>query len=168
MGFFLRRLTALLSALAAGAIVGVLVGAFIHAEVAGAVVGCVIAAAAMVGRDSLRGLRLMAWLRSSQEQAAPRDAGFWGEVGYRVERQLRLRDRVAAGERDRLEQFMSGIEASPNGVMLLDTSEQIEWVSSVAADHFGLDRVRDRRQRITNLVRAPAFVKYLQIGRAHV
>jgi len=49
-------------------------------------------------------------------------------------------------------------------VMLLDTSEQIEWVSSVSADHFGLDRLRDRRQRVTNLVRAPAFVKYLQAG----
>jgi two-component system phosphate regulon sensor histidine kinase PhoR len=32
----------------------------------------------------------------------------------------------------------------------------------VAADHFGLDPQRDRLQRITNLVRAPAFVAYLQ------
>ena len=34
----------------------------------------------------------------------------------------------------------------------------------VAADHFGLDPQRDRRQRVTNLVRAPAFVAYLQAG----
>jgi two-component system phosphate regulon sensor histidine kinase PhoR len=34
----------------------------------------------------------------------------------------------------------------------------------VAADHFGLDPQRDRLQRITNLVRAPAFVAYLQAG----
>jgi two-component system phosphate regulon sensor histidine kinase PhoR len=34
----------------------------------------------------------------------------------------------------------------------------------VAADHFGLDPQRDRLQRITNLVRAPAFVAHLQAG----
>ena len=65
----------------------------------------------------------------------------------------------------RLAQFLSAIEASPNGVMLLDAGDQIEWCNSRAADHFGLDPQRDRRQRVTNLVRAPAFVAYLQAGR---
>jgi two-component system phosphate regulon sensor histidine kinase PhoR len=49
-------------------------------------------------------------------------------------------------------------------VLLLDENDQIEWCNSVAADHFGLDPQRDRRQRVTNLVRAPAFVAYLQQG----
>ena len=60
---------------------------------------------------------------------------------------------------------MSAIEASPNGVLLLDAEDQIVWCNSVAADHFGLDPQRDRRQRVTNLVRAPAFVAYLQANR---
>jgi two-component system phosphate regulon sensor histidine kinase PhoR len=64
-----------------------------------------------------------------------------------------------------LSQFLSAIEASPNGVMLLDAGDQIEWCNSLAADHFGLDPQRDRRQRVTNLVRSPAFVSYLQSGR---
>jgi two-component system phosphate regulon sensor histidine kinase PhoR len=56
------------------------------------------------------------------------------------------------------------MEASPNGVLLLDARGQIEWLNSRAADHFALDPQRDRQQRITNLVRAPAFVDYLQAG----
>ena len=64
----------------------------------------------------------------------------------------------------RLEQFVSAIEASPNGVLLLDDGDQIEWCNARAADHFGLDPQRDRRQRVTNLVRSPAFVAYLQAG----
>ena len=56
------------------------------------------------------------------------------------------------------------MEASPNGVLLLDASDQIEWCNSRAADHFGLDPERDRRQRVTNLIRSPAFVAYLQAG----
>ena len=56
------------------------------------------------------------------------------------------------------------MEASPNGVLLLDASDQIEWCNARAADHFGLDPERDRRQRVTNLIRSPAFVAYLQAG----
>ncbi len=56
------------------------------------------------------------------------------------------------------------MEASPNGVLLLDDGDQIEWCNARAADHFGLDPQRDRRQRVTNLIRSPAFVAYLQAG----
>jgi two-component system phosphate regulon sensor histidine kinase PhoR len=49
--------------------------------------------------------------------------------------------------------------------MMLDGADQIEWCNSVAAEHFGLDPVRDRRQRVTNLVRMPVFVAHLQGGR---
>ena len=85
-------------------------------------------------------------------------AGFWGEIGYRIERSLRGLERAAEVERTRLAQFVSAMEASPNGVLLLDAAEQIEWCNARAADHFGLDPQRDRRQRVTNLVRSPAFV----------
>jgi two-component system phosphate regulon sensor histidine kinase PhoR len=77
---------------------------------------------------------------------------------------MRVRDLALETERERLEQFLSAIEASPNGVMMLDAADQIDWCNTVAADHFGLDPVRDRRQRVTNLLRAPAFVAYLQGG----
>jgi two-component system phosphate regulon sensor histidine kinase PhoR len=101
------------------------------------------------------------WLRGNQQQSAPRDTGYWGELGYRIERALRNKDQVIVEEKLRLRQFLAAIEASPNGVMLLDDSDQIEWCNSVAAQHFGLDPQRDRLQRITNLVRTPAFVSYL-------
>jgi two-component system phosphate regulon sensor histidine kinase PhoR len=114
--------------------------------------------------DSLRGSRLLGWLRGPQAGPAPRDTGFWGELGYRIERSIRAREVSLAQEETRLAQFLSAIEASPNGVLLLDAGDQIEWCNSVAADHFGLDPERDRRQRVTNLVRAPAFVAYLQGG----
>jgi two-component system phosphate regulon sensor histidine kinase PhoR len=71
---------------------------------------------------------------------------------------------AAQHERDRLDQFLSAIEASPNGVLLLDDQDRIDWCNSVAADHFGLDPQRDKLQRVTNLVRVPAFVSYLQQG----
>jgi two-component system phosphate regulon sensor histidine kinase PhoR len=120
--------------------------------------------ALLVLLDTLRGYRLISWLRGSQEGQAPRDTGFWGEIGYRVEKSVRLRERDTANERIRLAHFLSAIEASPNGVILLDAGDQIEWCNAMAAAHFGLDPKRDIRQPVTNLVRAPAFVAYLQEG----
>jgi two-component system phosphate regulon sensor histidine kinase PhoR len=126
--------------------------------------GAMAGVAAVAVADALRGRRLVEWLRGAQDTAAPRDSGLWGELGYRIERALRLREQARAREELRLAQFLAAIEASPNGVMLLDVGDQIEWCNSVAADHFGLDPVRDRHQRVTNLVRTPAFVAYLQGG----
>ena len=147
-----------------GGLVGYLVGREANAPVLSMLLGGICAVAALAVFDTLRGYRLIHWLRGSQESEAPSDTGFWGEIGYRMERSIRTRELGMVQEQTRLSQFLSAIEASPNGVLLLDSGDQIEWCNSVAADHFGLDPQRDRRQRVTNLVRAPAFVAHLQGG----
>jgi two-component system, OmpR family, phosphate regulon sensor histidine kinase PhoR len=143
---------------------GALAGYFLQGPGVGAALGAVLALVLLVLRQVWHGGQLLRWLRGTQTDPAPRDEGFWGELGYRIERALRLKDRALWQEQQRLAQFLAAIEASPNGVMLLDENDQIEWCNSVAAEHFGLDPQRDRRQRVTNLVRAPGFVAYLQAG----
>lgn len=164
MSWLLPRLLAGFVAMLAGGVVGYLLGNPVHAPVVSVLLGGGLAVGGLAVFDTLRGVRLMTWLRGSQDDDAPRDAGFWGELGYRMERSLRARERQAVQQQMRLERFLEAIEASPNGVLMLDDKGQIEWCNSVAATHFGLDPQRDRMQRITNLVRAPAFVAYLQAG----
>jgi len=113
--------------------------------------------------DTLKGYQLLDWLRTP-EIDPPELPGLWGEVAHRIHRVLRMRERDTERERARLDQFLSGIEASPNGVMLLDATEHITWLSTASAAHFGLDPVRDLAQRVTNLIRAPAFVQHLAGG----
>lgn len=164
MNWLLPRLLAGALALAAGGFVGYLAGEPLRAPVLGALFGGALGVSLLALVDTLRGYRLIHWLSGTQEGQAPRDTGFWGEIGYRVERSIRNREKSMALEQTRLAQFLSAMEASPNGVLLLDEADQITWCNSIAADHFGLDPTRDRRQRVTNLVRAPAFVAYLQAG----
>jgi two-component system phosphate regulon sensor histidine kinase PhoR len=164
MPWWIARTAAALLVVSGAALVGALLGALLQAPLAAALLAAVLSVVLLVLRDSWRGHRLMEWLRGPQADSAPRNTGFWGEMGYRVERALRARDQRIVQEEQRLAQFLSAIEASPNGVLLLDEAEQIEWCNSVAAEHFGLDPVRDRRQRVTNLVRMPAFVAHLQSG----
>lgn len=156
-----RVLIAVLAA-AMGCFLGEWLGRWLGWPLAGAMGGAAVLVAAAAIIDTLRGARLLGWLSGPLEGESPPIPGFWGEMGLRVERALRLREKAAQLESRRLTQFLAAIEASPNGVLLLDANQQIEWCSRVAADHLGLDPVRDLRQRITNLVRAPAFVALLQ------
>ena len=165
MNWFLPRLMAGLIAVLVGAGLGYMVAGPANAPMISVLLGTAAGVTTVIVLDTLRGTRLMKWLRGSMEGQAPRDAGFWGEVGYRVERAVRLREGQIEHEKTRLAQFLSAIDVSPNGVLMLDANDQIDWCNSMAADHFGLDPQRDRRQRITNLVRAPAFVTHLQSRR---
>jgi two-component system phosphate regulon sensor histidine kinase PhoR len=108
--------------------------------------------------------RLLNWLRAPRASAAPLVEGPWGDLAYRVERLLEGQRRKLEAERQQRQEFLSAIEASPNGVLLLDAQEQIAWLNTPAAEHFDLHPQRDLRQRITNLMRQPAFVQYLQDG----
>ena len=159
----LPRLLVGVLCMAAGALAG-LIAHGNRSTLIGALIGGLVGLASVVVFDALRGWRLMRWLRGTHDHPAPRDSGFWGEVAYRIERSLRALERNAEAERTRLSQFVSAMEASPNGVLLLDGADQIEWCNSRAAEHFGLDPERDRRQRVTNLIRSPEFVAYLQSG----
>lgn len=159
-----NSLSRLLFALVFGALVGAVIGALLGQPLAGAGTGALAGVLLSIAVDMRRGLRLLDWLRGPQQAQAPRDQGYWGELAYRIERALRQKDQAVVQERERLAQFLAAIEASPNGVMLLDGNDQIEWCNTVAAQHFGLDPQRDRLQRVTNLVRSPVFVAYLQAG----
>lgn len=164
MGWLFPRLLAASTSVLVTGLLGSLVGSASNVPVLGALLGASLGAVGYALLDALRGQRFLTWLQSRNDASVPRDSGFWGEVRYRVDRSSRSLEQQIEREKVRLEQFLSAIEASPNGVMLLDVNDQIEWCNSVAADHFGIDPQRDRLQPITNLIRAPIFVAYLQAG----
>lgn len=119
--------------------------------------------------DSLYARRLLGWLRSEQSHETPllmagrqpRLPGMWGEIADRVRRLLKIRDQQLRESEVRHEEFLAAIQASPNGVVLLDAQGRIEWCNQTAAQHFGLDAKRDLLQHIANLVREPAFKAYM-------
>ncbi len=110
--------------------------------------------------DGLRGWHLLKWLRSGDTSQIPLGSGFWGEVFDRVRKLVRNRDRVLAESDKRLQEFLAALQASPNGVVLLDREGRIEWFNQMAAGHFGLDANRDMLQHLGNLVRDPTFAAY--------
>ena len=160
-GWFIR-LGAVWLAIVIGAVAGFLAGQALGWPVLGSLAGALALSAGAVLVDTRRASELAAWLRDAKGESAPRDRGLWGELGYRAEKRVRALERSIHDEQQHLAQFLSAIEASPNGVLLLDPDSQIEWCNPVAAMHLGLDAVRDRGQPVTNLVRMPGFVTLLQ------
>lgn len=112
----------------------------------------------------VRASRVLAWLRDGDLSAAPQFGGVWGEATDRTLRLLRQHVQNTQASDKRLDDFLSAIQASPNGVLLLDANGQIEWCNLTAADHFGLDVQADVSQHIGNLVRDPVFVAYFAAG----
>jgi two-component system, OmpR family, phosphate regulon sensor histidine kinase PhoR len=111
--------------------------------------------------------KLMQWLRSgaqAQDASAGGFIGWWGDVAERVRRLVREKDQALSQSENRLQLFLEAIQASPNGVVLLDAEGRIQWCNKTSASHFGLNLERDREQHMTNLLRDPLFVRYIQQG----
>lgn len=161
--WLLTRITSRIGYASVGSLGGWGVGYFTSYPVTLAVIGCAVAMVVQSALDTWRGQMLLDWLRTP-DMAPPEVSSIWGEIAYRVQRLLQGREQSIEQERARLADFLSAIEVSPNGMMLLDAAEHITWISNSAANHFGLDPQRDLQQRVTNLVRQPAFVQYLSAG----
>ncbi|MCZ2103868.1 MAG: phosphate regulon sensor histidine kinase PhoR [Comamonadaceae bacterium] len=135
-----------------------------QAGVWGAVAGACVAAWLWFAWDAWCATRLLAWLRRGEQAAPPRLPGAWSALADRVRRLLRQREKAVQASEARLQAVLAAIQASPNGVLLLDDQDRIEWCNQQAAEHFGVDVQRDLMQSVGNLLREPAFSAYLAAG----
>lgn len=126
----------------------------------GTLVGVVLGALAWFVLDLTRAAHLLRWLRGGGVSESILSSGLWGDVFDRTRRLLRSREQETRGSEARLQDFLAALQASPNGVVLLDAQGRIEWFNQTAATHFGLEAERDLLQHLGNLVRDPGFASY--------
>jgi two-component system phosphate regulon sensor histidine kinase PhoR len=151
----------------AGAMIGGGLAAWIAPErliAPGALAGALIFAVAWLSLDLARGEQVLRWLKGGDVLEGGVRYGLWGEVAARARKLIESRDVEKHQAQQRLAAFLAAIQASPNGVMLLDSRNRIEWSNLTAAEQFGIDAERDRLQPIVNLVRDPAFIDYFHGG----
>ncbi|WP_018151135.1 phosphate regulon sensor histidine kinase PhoR [Leeia oryzae] len=105
--------------------------------------------------------KLTAWLLDPTLETSPDATGNWGDVFmmlYQQEKRRRKDQRKLAAT---LTRFTRGAEALPDGVVVLDENDRIEWCNAVAERHLGLSRKRDMGLTINYLIRQPHFVEYV-------
>ncbi|UCV00849.1 phosphate regulon sensor histidine kinase PhoR [Acidovorax radicis] len=126
----------------------------------GAVLGAAVAVWVWFVWDLVKGARVLRWLRTGELADTPEMGGVWGEAADRARRLLRNQQAEVRSSESRLQEILAALQASPNGVVLLDAQGRIEWCNQIAATQFGFDAERDVLQSIGNLLRNPEFTAY--------
>jgi two-component system phosphate regulon sensor histidine kinase PhoR len=104
---------------------------------------------------------LQRWLVAPDSFAVPDGSGLWEEPFSRLNKLMRTLRREREKHAAALLQMEQATSALPEGVVILDKADRIEWCNFLAEQHFGLDSARDIGQQITYLARQPEFVQYL-------
>jgi len=104
---------------------------------------------------------LESWLVDSENRPLPDGSGLWEEAFSRLNRLMRQMREERMRHSAALQHLEQATSALPEGVVILDEADHIEWCNPQAEQHFGLDGVRDVGQQITYLARQPEFVQYL-------
>ena len=105
--------------------------------------------------------RLSRWLESPDEVTPPNAMGTWGDIFYRLEK-LQRRQRNSRSElTNALEQFEHAATAVPDGMVILNDKDQIDWCNPASRKYMGLDCERDRGQFIRYLLRQAHFLEFL-------
>lgn len=133
--------------------------------ISGSVLGMMAAMIAWTVIDIHRQQSIIHWIRSEDHSLPARASGHWADLADKLWRLWRQFDKQKTENDERLKQFLSAIQASPNGVVLLDQNNRIEWCNQTCAHHFDFDVIRDVDQNITNLLRDPVFIAYFQSGK---
>ena len=108
--------------------------------------------------------RLDYWLRDRGARDPPDAGGVWGDVITQV---VRLHRRKRFHKQRLLRVFRElrhSTAAMPDGVVVLNEQLEIIWFNRMAGRLLSLKRKADLGIRVTNLVRDPEFLRYLQQG----
>lgn len=122
-----------------------------------------LALAVLLGRWFHQLYRLDQWLRSRRRNP-PASWGVWGQLFddyYRLRRRHHLSKRKLAAV---IGEFREATAAMPDGTLVLDREFRILWYNQAACTLAGLTSRSDFGQPVSNLIRSPNFVAFIESG----
>jgi two-component system phosphate regulon sensor histidine kinase PhoR len=126
------------------------------------IAGLLVVALAVLGWHLFNLYRLDKWLRTGRIVVVPDGIGIWPPVFAKIE-YLRAKSRRRRRRfRKLVRQMRESAAAYPDGGVLISARHEIVTCNAAAERLLGLKRIRDRGQRIENLLRHPEFVAYLE------
>ncbi len=106
-------------------------------------------------------MRLQRWLAQGEDAHPPVSSGAWDVIFTDLAR-LQARNRKRKRKLTRtLTRFEDAAAALPDAVVVLGMHDEIEWFNNAAQQLLGLHWPQDVGQRISNLLRHPAFIEFL-------
>lgn len=108
--------------------------------------------------------KLGLWLNDARLETMPEASGIWDEVFSRLYQMVKQHKQTKQDLAAELQHIEQATAALPEGVVILNEANRIEWFNTLAREHFNLDAEHDIMQDITYLVRQPEFIDYLHAG----
>jgi len=109
-------------------------------------------------------IRLDRWSRAPVVDNSLEGRGDWDNIFGRLYRHEKdLRGQIAKRDHE-IAMLIAAGQALTDGVVLLDSHNQIVFCNNIAERQLGLVVAKDRGQPIVNLVRQPEFVDYMATG----
>lgn len=103
------------------------------------------------------------WLLNGDLTRIPESKGIWGDIFN----ELFIREKKSGGDRSRLtgmlNQFQEAAAVFPDGMLTLSRNNKIEWANPTACSLLGISFPEDFGQAISNLIRHPEFISYLDM-----
>lgn len=107
--------------------------------------------------------RLEHWLRDTS--GSPPDVpGIWGEMVARVYKKHRSAEDTEKRLQSTVDYLLDSFSAMRDGVIIVESNGSIRWCNEAAQKLLGLRHPEDIGQYITNLVRFPELIEYLDSG----
>jgi two-component system, OmpR family, phosphate regulon sensor histidine kinase PhoR len=106
--------------------------------------------------------RMYQWLQKPLLNHIPNGSGIWEDIFAMMYHEQRKHSRSQNQLSSSLERFRHATSALPDGVVVLNKKNEIEWFNGPAEKQLGLDKTQDENQPINYLVRHGDFVNYLQ------
>ena len=107
-------------------------------------------------------VRLIAWAGAPVGTPLPYGSGVWSWAFAALGRRARAAHDQRHELSTALERLLDAAHAMPDGVIILNRQNGIEWLNAAAEIQFGLRADHDLGFPITNLVRQPGFVSFLE------
>ena len=106
--------------------------------------------------------QLQNWLKNPSPESVPDGNGVWQDIFSALFQNQRKYARTEQDLIDSLEGFKQATNALPDGIVVLNRRNEIEWCNPPAEAQLGLDLDTDINQAIHNFVRYGEFIDYLQ------
>jgi two-component system phosphate regulon sensor histidine kinase PhoR len=119
----------------------------------------------VMGYRALQLLKLGQWLNDARIETIPEAGGIWDEVFSRLYQMVKQHNQTKQDLAAELNHMKQATAALPEGVVILNEMNRIEWFNPIAQRHFFFDAEHDIMQDITYLVRQPEFVEYMQASK---
>jgi two-component system phosphate regulon sensor histidine kinase PhoR len=108
--------------------------------------------------------RFRRWADGALDAPVPDASGVWGLAFSGLHRRVRTRTQHQRALATTIDRFRSAVEALPDGMVIIDAANRIEWANARAQLQLGFELAKDTGRPLLNFVRQPEVVRFFEAG----